>query len=276
MLLLAVVLAPLKAAAQVVPDAPYAINRTVVTSVTAPGGDSYRVFASWPEGTPPPKGWPVLYVLDGDDNFAIAVLTARRLARATDRSGVSSGIVVGIDAGPLPRRVRDYTPSTPGWTIPAGQPASGLATGGSDAFLDMLDKQVLPYVRHRWRVDTTRETLLGHSFGGLLALHATLTRPSLFDKVVSVSPSLWFGDGLIAREAAKAGGRHPILIAEGDQPIQSNAPSNASPARLVEQLNAGQATGGATFLPLPGQSHGTTMLAAMAPAITFAFKDPKR
>src|SRR3546814_8135199 len=82
----------------------------------------------WPEGDPPSSGWPVLYVLDGEDNFAAFAVAARRLARAGARSGIAPGIVVGIGAGPLARRVRDYTPELPDYRIPAGKPAAGLET----------------------------------------------------------------------------------------------------------------------------------------------------
>jgi len=60
---------------------------------------------------------------------------------------------------PLPRRTRDYTPATPGWTIPANRPASGMATGGAEAFLDFVERRVQPLVRQRWPVDRSRETL---------------------------------------------------------------------------------------------------------------------
>lgn len=254
-------------------ETPYALPRSVESVVHAPGGEAYRIFVAWPEAPPPPAGYPVLYVLDGEDNFAIAALTARRLARAGVRSGVADGIVVGIAAEPLERRVRDYTPATPGWTIPATMPAtmpaSGAKTGGAEAFLDLVERQVQPLVRERWRVDRSRETLLGHSFGGLLALHAALTRPAMFDTVVAVSPSLWFGDGLIAREAAVAKDAPPILIAEGES-------AAASPATLARSLDQGANAGRVRFLSLPGQSHGTTMLAAMAPAIRFALARPGR
>ena len=245
-------------------DRPYTLPDSLSREVVSDTGEHYQVMIAWPEGEPPAAGWPVLYMLDGEDNFAIAALTARRLGRAGGRSGVEPGIVVGIAAGPLPRRVRDYTPATPGWAIPAGQPAHGLATGGAEAFLDLLERRVMPLVHDgRLRVDRTRETLAGHSFGGLLALHAALTRPALFDRVAAVSPSLWFGNGLIAREATSAPATTRILIAEGEGPPDTRG----SPAALVARLGERRAR----FLPLPGQSHGTTMLAAMAPTIAFAF-----
>ena len=113
--------------------------------------------------------------------------------------GMVPGVVVAIDAGPLARRVFDYTPASPGWSIPAGAPASGLPTGGADAFLTLLDKQIEPLIARRWSVDPARRTLAGHSFGGLLALHALFTRPGVATRYAAVSPSLWFGGDVLSR-----------------------------------------------------------------------------
>src|SRR3546814_458725 len=110
---------------------PYTLERSDVIDLVGRGGETYSIFITWPEGDPPSSGWPVLYVLDGEDNFAAFAVAARRLARAGARSGIAPGIVVGIGAGPLARRVRDYTPELPDYRIPAGKPAAGLETGGA-------------------------------------------------------------------------------------------------------------------------------------------------
>jgi len=230
-------------------------------------GEAYDIMVAWPEGNQPAGGWPVLYVLDGEDNFPIVAATARRLARAGARSGVTEGVVVGIGAGPLARRVRDYTPPVPGYVIPAGQPASGFATGGSEAFLDMLERQVMPVVRERWSIDEQREAIVGHSFGGLLAIHALLARPGMFDAAIAISPSLWFGNGVIDREVAGNPAENAprrLLMAEGEN--QSTSLQN-----LTQRLRAEIPAVEATLLQLAGQSHGTTFLAAIAPATHFAF-----
>lgn len=143
-----------------------------------------------------------------------------------------------------------------------GQPAAGLATGGADAFLEVIATRIQAAVHTRWRVDASRETLMGHSFGGLFALHAALTRPALFDRAVAVSPSIWFGDGPLAREAAAAPAGATALIAEGEH--------GETAAALTARIQ------GARYLSPPGQTHGSTMLAAMAPAIAFAFRKDAR
>lgn len=251
-------------------SAPYTIARTMVATIPAPDGAPYRLFVAWPEGEPPATGWPVLYLLDGADNFATYVETARRLAR-NGRSGLEPGVVVGIDSGTLPRRVLDYTPAA--IAIPAGFPAHGLRTGGGDAFLDAVAERILPWVAARWRVDPKRRMLAGHSFGGVLALHAAWTRPGLFAASAAVSPSLWFGDGLVAREAAAAPAGSRVLIAMGGDersPVARTPMDVAAIATLARRRG-----GGVRAVTYSGQSHGTTMLAAAGDVLALAFRDAR-
>lgn len=263
----ALLLSPFAAGSVAAADVPYTVERSAVTTVAAPDGHSYRLFVSWPAGEPPAAGWPVLYLLDGADHFASATETARRLARAGARSGVVPGVIVGIDSGPLPRRVLDYTPSAPRYAIPAGAPAHGLAIGGADAFLTFMERGVVPRIAGRWRIDPARRTVAGHSFGGLLVLHALFTRPELATRYAAVSPSLWYGADLLAREERQ---RRPIdgarvLVAVGDE-RGPDANAGAAGEALAARLGVG-----ARYLDLPGQSHGTTMLAAMGAIIGLAF-----
>lgn len=249
---------------------PWQLERSDVESVTAPDGHSYRMMVAWPQGEPPAQGWPVLWLLDGEDNFAIAATTARRLERAGARSGIEPGVIVAIESGGLPRRVLDYTPPAPGYTIPQGMPAHGLAVGGGSAFLDFIDRRLRPHIAARFRLDPRRQTLMGHSFGGLLALEAMYEgRP--YSGIVAVSPSLWYGDGVLARAEAKAArdARASLLLAAAPGERTVAGLSGSDGEALVGRWRAqGHA---ARYLPLPGQNHGSTMMAAMTAGIAAAF-----
>src|SRR3546814_20124313 len=113
----------------------------------------------------------------------------------------------------------------------------------------------MPVIEARWHIDRRRETLVGHSFGGLLGVHAWLTRPALFDHVVVVSPSFWFGDGFLAREAAIArdASRGTLVILTGEREGgavgEAKAFVNALPEGALERV---------AILDLPGPAHGTT------------------
>jgi predicted alpha/beta superfamily hydrolase len=165
----------------------------------------------------------VVFVLDGSSYFPLVASTATLLSL---ENAIPSTLLVGVgyDLDPalspgarmlevLARRNRDYTPSLDeafvkemndmyaqvGSTYPAyGRP------GGADAFLAFLNEELKPFIAQRYpNADTNDSAIVGHSFGGLFALHVLFTAPESFDRYVAGSPSPWWGDGaLFASEAA--------------------------------------------------------------------------
>lgn len=274
--LLLVVLAaaqPVSAAAGAEAPLPaYAIANSAVLTLTSDAGEDYRVYVAWPEGEPPAAGWPALYLLDGDELFAPAVVTARRLARLGNRSGIEPGVIVAIEAGAPARRTRDYTPDAGPDAIPAGAPAHGTPTGGADDFLHFVATRVKPAVAARWQVDAARETLAGHSFGGLAALH-DLYRFRHFDAYAAISPSLWFGGGkpFAAAPARPAEGSVTRLLVEkgseeGTPPAAAAGPDAEALTRSLDGAGVQ-----ARYRLLPGLSHGATMIAALPEIAGLAF-----
>ncbi|MGK2286512.1 alpha/beta hydrolase [Pedomonas sp. V897] len=246
--------------------APWELPRSDVIEMAAGDGHVYRVLVAWPEGEPPAAGWPVLWMLDGEDNFALAVQTARRLTRGHPREALKHGLIVAIDSGPIARRILDYTPAVPGYAIPEGRPAHGQKTGGAEAFLSFIETKVRPHIAARWPINTARETLAGHSFGGILALY-DLRRHGNFDAYAAISPSLWFADGKALPRERPATARTVILAGS-----REGGPANGvleHGEHLAAELREGGAD--ARFGLLEGHTHGTTMLAAMMDIVRLAF-----
>ncbi|GFF38568.1 ferri-bacillibactin esterase BesA [Aspergillus lentulus] len=164
-------------------------------------GETYLVQVSWPlhwEDKQTGRGaLPIIYLVDGNALFLTATEAAWRRAAASHFAG--GGIIVAIGY-PLNgklydarRRSLDLTPLTaskiPGY-------------GGADLFLDFIENSVRPAVKTRFpRVTLAREALYGHSYGGLLALHALFTRPRSFDCYMASSPSIWWNSLCILHEA---------------------------------------------------------------------------
>lgn len=167
-------------------------------------GHRYRLFVSVP-GTPPPaQGFPVFYVLDGNASFPVAAWVARTLERRQQVTGQTPPLVVGIgypgnaDFDVAARR-RDYTIASTGLAV-GGSAYDEGEQGGAEAFLDFIEQEVKPLVAQHHPVDPERQALFGHSFGGLLALHALFTRPSSFSAFVASSPSIWWQGRQVLRE----------------------------------------------------------------------------
>jgi len=135
------------------------------------------------------RRFPVLVLLDAEDQdqFGAAVANVRYLA---GRAAIPGLILVGIANGK--DRTHDLSPIATGATAKQFPTAGGAAT-----FVDFLVNDVLPEVRSKYR--TVPATLLaGHSFGGLVALHAASTRRE-FSGIIAMSPSLWWNDSTAVR-----------------------------------------------------------------------------
>ncbi|HST07918.1 MAG TPA: alpha/beta hydrolase-fold protein, partial [Gemmatimonadaceae bacterium] len=136
--------------------------------------------------------YPVLVVLDGEFEHDIAASIARFYAST---SVLPSMIVVGVRNT---NRMRDLsTAPTAGFTPP---PEAGSSTGGADRFLRFLSDELLPYVDRAYRT-TPMRVLVGHSVGGLFALHVIAQRPALFTGYVVMEPAVWWNNELEFRAA---------------------------------------------------------------------------
>lgn len=136
------------------------------------------------------RKYPVLYMTDGDAHIGHTSSTIEFLAR---NGRMSEMIVVGITNTD---RTRDLTP-----TKATGENAGQFPTaGGADKFLKFIETEVIPQVEKNYRVQPYR-ILAGHSFGGLFAVHALITRPELFNSYIAVSPSLQWSDEATLKRA---------------------------------------------------------------------------
>ncbi len=100
-------------------------------------------------------------------------------------------------------RIRDYTPTTFSPTSKdhflANNAKEYKNSGGCDAFLDVVQNEIIPFINKHFDVGDDR-VLIGNSMSGLAAVHAFLTRPNLFNRYVIVSPSIWWDDWFYPRE----------------------------------------------------------------------------
>lgn len=183
-------------------------------------GHSYRVSVWVPPGTPPPGGFPAIYVLDANALFGTFVELVRRSSRRPDATGIVPTTVVGIahDGDALfaePLRRRDFTAGPA-----AGEPVPAAASvGGASAFLSFIADELVPALRAEWPLDAARQTLFGHSLAGHFVLQALAVRPQAFRTWAAVSPSIWWDEtGLrAALAAALPGQRGPrVFVAAGE------------------------------------------------------------
>lgn len=189
--------------------------------------------------------YPVLFLLDGDTHFQYAAAGAEFLS-SLDRT--PELIVVGI---PNNARLRDLSPPT---DLPE---EVELGTGG-DAFVDFIVRELAPWLEANYRAAPLR-ILFGHSRGGLINLHALLTRPEAFRAHIVASPYFgWSRDRMILRAQAEIGrlcGRHYLYVSAGDSEVEIRD----SVLKLVKVLERKAPPGLLwKYQPLHGEDHGST------------------
>ena len=207
--------------------------------------------------------YPVLYMPDGgmQEDFP-------HVAEAVD-AGIRAGevqplILVGIENT---ERRRDMT----GPTSVASDMAIAPRVGGSAVFRAFIAKQLIPEIGRRYRVDSHRG-IIGESLAGLFSVETFLREPGLFDTVIAISPSLWWNDGALLRDAPALlkrlprGNRRLFLTSADEDNIAPNV------AKLAAMLKSDAPTGlDWIYVPRPEEHHDTIYLASEKFALRRAF-----
>src|ERR1041384_8305376 len=156
-------------------------------------GEERTVLIRTPVGYETSKlSYPVLYMTDGDAHMGHTASTIEFLTR---NGRIPDLIVVGVTNTD---RTRDLTPVKSTNKNAAGE-LQFPTSGGADNFLKFFETELIPEREKEYRVQPYR-IFAGHSFGGLFAIHAMITKPGLFNSYVAVSPSLqWENDTELKR-----------------------------------------------------------------------------
>jgi uncharacterized protein len=210
-------------------------------------GRTYRIFVYKPLVPPPPSGYPVVFVTDGNGMFPLAAAQMALMGLAG-----KGAIVVGIGyptddyMRPMMLRYRDLTPVTADKTLFATQPPLAEADqgGASELFYRFITEELRPAVSASYPIDAQHQTLYGHSLGGLFVLGVMFKHPESFNNYVASSPSIWWDGRSVLKEesgflAKASGAKYPIrvLICVGatEQDPYSQAPPGNLPLSEVNK-----------------------------------------
>jgi predicted alpha/beta superfamily hydrolase len=262
----ALILAPVSyAAAQSAPVHVPDAERWPITSRLS--GDRYELAVMLPRGADRSVPRPMLVVLDGTEDFALAssVMDLTRaeceLKNAPLVVAIGDGARIDADGN---RRGRDYTPTRSNVSWARGE-------GGAPVFLTFLADEVLPAVQARYRLSDDR-ALFGYSYGGLFAAHALVERPALFSRWILGSPSTFYDSSVVVRRAAAmspltdTGPR--VLLTAGQRERWAIDGNRELAAALRTRLGAAAIIDTVVF---PGVGHAMGKLDAMRRGFGWAF-----
>lgn len=235
------------------------------------GSRQYRLFIAVPKEREATETLPVLYLLDGNAHFPIAMNALN--------STKKRAFVVGIgylteQAYDIEQRTRDYTYRAVG---------SEFKNGGQAAdFMRFIQIQVKPYIEQKYLIDLTEQHFFGHSFGGLFGLYVLFNQPDLFNTYTIASPSLWWGNASIIPNSEfwieKSPKQINIVLGEYEESPQNNPDITAErlvkikerqsiyPARKLAQELQKQSYK-VEFILIPKKDHGGVISDAIKVAI---------
>jgi predicted alpha/beta superfamily hydrolase len=147
--------------------------------------------------------YPVLYLHDGQNLFdpetAYVPGLHWHVGETADRliadGAIEPLIIVGVyNAGK--HRIDEYTPTRD----------RKLGGGEADLYGRMLIEEVKAFIDSEYLTlpDPLNTGLGGSSLGGLVSLYLGLSRPDVFTKVITMSPSVWWNNRAILKMIARA------------------------------------------------------------------------
>jgi predicted alpha/beta superfamily hydrolase len=204
--------------------------------------------------------YPVLYQTDAPGHVNE---TGSTIDFLVEHGRMPALIVVGIANTD---RNRDLTPSHADMKNPDGTVNTFPTSGGADHFLDFIQTELIPEIEKRYRTAPYR-IFAGHSFGGLFAIHALISRPDLFNAYIAVSPSLQWDDGHTLHQAQQFFANHGEVKKTLFFSLANEGSTDNPMGQNFEQLQKTLAAGAPKGLVwqsarYPDEDHGSTVLRA--------------
>lgn len=210
--------------------------------------------------------YPVIYLLDGsaDEDF-IHIVGLVQFNSFEWINQVPKSIIVGIATVD---RKRDFTFPT---TI-IEDLKTYPTTGHSDKFISFIEKDLQPYIESKYNTNKDR-MIIGQSLGGLLATEVLLKKPTLFNKYIIISPSLWWDNGslldqnsdLLTENFIQQTDIYIAVGKEGLTPTEIPRVMEVDANLLTEKMKATKSHNVNVFFDyLPQENHATIMHQAVS------------
>jgi predicted alpha/beta superfamily hydrolase len=169
----------------------------------------------------------VVYLLDGgaDEDF-IHVTGLFQFNNFSWINRVPKSIVVGLCNTD---RKRDMTFPTSVEDDKKKYPT----TGGSDKFMQFIEKELQPFIEKNYKCNASK-MLIGQSLGGLFAAEVLLKKPTLFDKYIIISPSIWWDNGSLLKTNSELLQKNFTQATSISIGVGKEGPTPSIPPRIME------------------------------------------
>lgn len=225
-------------------------------------GEEKAILVSLPEGyESSSKRYPVIYLLDAQELFMFRYAHGL-ISYLTVSEEIPEVILVGVASED---RDRDMTPP------------SEDGEGRADNFLDFFRRELHVFIDQQYRTEPYK-VLIGHSLGGLFALHTLFNAPDTFNAYIGVSPAVWLDNGSVWDEMR---GNLSTSKSFKNSLFTSLTPDENGRMReiydeFVETLTEARFTGlGFETAYFPDEDHGSTVIPGMRQGLQSIYRDWK-
>lgn len=235
-------------------------------------GEKYKIFIARQKNVA--RYDRVVFMVDANAQFPILLNSyakiyangAKQNAKAVSKLSKTVLIVgIGYDS-PLAydtkRRTRDLTPAASGEEYANG--------GGAAEFYDFVKDELFPLVDRKYATTQSDKIYFGHSFGGLFGIYALLRDDGIFDEFFIASPSLWWGESQLIRDALDEGKLRSnlkakfIMLVAGSREMRKGKTDKAGILKAADLAEISKTKGlSCEFKLYEGASHGEVIPLAL-------------
>lgn len=220
-----------------------------------------------------PKKYPVIYLLDGEAHFhSVSGILDVKSSGTNGAFSLPEMIVVAIGNT---NRMRDLSPTHVD-SVNGVYQESFRSSGGGPAFLKFLKEELFVHIEKTYRTMPYR-ILIGHSLGGLLAVHALYAEPDMFNACIAIDPSLWWDDKRYIRDMETLSktnfGKKALFLAEANHPHLSDTVTHAA-REFAEKIGEHKHDGlNWKYQYYEKETHGSVPLMAEYDGLHFIFEN---
>lgn len=152
---------------------------------------TYSVYLPASYKSNPNKRYIVAYVLDGERSKFLEVSGISQSMHSSFnlKLQIPELIIVSIENTD---RTRDFTPTNSLNYLDKEDIVAFKSSGKANDFMNFIEKELMPEINNSFRT-VPQNMIIGHSMGGLFALHCLLENPKMFSYYLLIDPS-WFWD----------------------------------------------------------------------------------
>ncbi len=235
-------------------------------------GEKYKIFIARQKNVA--RYDRVVFMVDANAQFPILLNSyakiyangAKQNAKAVPKLSKTVLIVgIGYDsplAYDIKRRTRDLTPAASDEEYANG--------GGAAEFYDFVKDELFPLVEKKYSTAKSDKIYFGHSFGGLFGIYALLRDDGIFDEFFIASPSLWWGESQLIRDALEEGKLRSnlkakfIMLVAGSREMRKGKTDKAGILKAADLAEILKARGlSCEFKLYEGASHGEVIPLAL-------------